>query len=248
MAAWWQDPITQAHGVSGEQGVDLGTPFHTPLDEILGGTVQAVNCGVGWGCEIDVATQFQGQSYVEGYLHVDQPLVSPGQQLAPGQEIGLSGGEITALPGAQHIDSPQFSTGPHTEYDLWRGTSPWQNAIDPTAVVQAGPGVGGPSGTGGQLPGPVQAIISIVTGGAGAAAAQTPTSQLPGLNVVLDPFGGLGQQVGAGASSLGNWIHDRAVPFAGANVIALAVAVAVILILLGTGQQRSSPMPIPVPV
>jgi murein DD-endopeptidase MepM/ murein hydrolase activator NlpD len=247
MAAWWQGPITQAHGENDEQGVDLGTPFHTPLTEILGGTVQAVNCGVGWGCEIDVSTIFQGQPYIEGYLHVDQPLVSPGQALSPGQQVGLSGGEITALPGAQHIDSPEFSSGPHVEYDLWRGNSPWQNAIDPTGVVQAGPvGAGGPSG--GQLPGPVQSIISILTGGAGAVAAQTPASQLPGLNIVLDPFGNLGQQIGSSFSGFGNWIHDRAVPFAGANVIALAVAAAVILVLLGTGQERSSPMPIPVPV
>lgn len=249
MALWWQDPITQAHGVNAEQGVDLGTPFHTPLSEILGGTVQRVDCAVPWACEIDVSTMVQGQSYVEGYLHVDSPFVAPGQVLTPGQEIGLSGGEITPLPGAQHVDSPNVSTGPHVEYDLWRGTSPWQSPIDPTATVQAGPGVGGPgpSGPGGLIGG----IISVITGGAGTAAGNAAAAgQLPGLNVVVDPFGSLGQQVGGSFSSLGNWVHDRAVPFAGANLVALAVAAIVIVIIFGTGERQSGGggMPIPVPV
>lgn len=257
--AWWQDPITQAHGVNGEQGVDLGTPFHTTLTEILGGTVQRVDCSDPWACEIDVSTVLNGQSFVEGYLHVDDPFVTPGQVLTPGETIGLSGGEITSMPGAQHIDSPNVSTGPHTEYDLWRGSSPWQGAIDPTAIVQAGPGVGGPSSSsdGSSAQNTLDLILSLFPGLAKLAnpnvqqAGQQASGALSGLvNINVDPFGALGQQVTGVGSSLGSWIHDRAVPFAGANVLALIVAAAVILIIFGTGDRQSggSPVPMPVPV
>lgn len=226
---WYEDPITQAHGVGGEQGVDFGTPYGTPLTAILGGTVQAVDCSVPWRCEVDISTQINGQSYIESFLHVDQPMVTPGESIGAGSEIGLSGGQLA---GGVHPDSPSVSTGPHTEFDLFRGTSPWQNPIDPTAIAQGGPiaGSGGPSNPIGNLP-----IIGGIVGAGLQAGSQAASG---GLNINFNPWGGFQSAIGGTFSSLGNWTHDRAVPFVGANVIALVVAAAILLVIFGTGQGQ----------
>lgn len=139
MAPWNQYPITQAHGVNGEQGVDFGVPFHTPLTPILPGQVQRVDCSTGWRCEIDILTSYQGQNFIESFLHIDQPMVSAGQSVNTNTILGLSGGQTS---GGLNPDDPNFSTGPHTEFDMFRGTVPWRNAIDPTALAQGGPRAG----------------------------------------------------------------------------------------------------------
>lgn len=145
---WWRYPVSQAHGVAGETGVDLETPFHTPITAILGGKVTRILGGVGWQQEIDIATSYLGKPATETYLHIDVPQVTAGETIQPGQQIGLSGGETfdqaQHLSGAQSPDSPVHSSGPHVEFNLFQG-SVWQNPIDPTALVRGGPQGGGSS-------------------------------------------------------------------------------------------------------
>jgi hypothetical protein len=238
MADWWGTEITQAHG-GAEQGVDLGTPFHTPLTAILPGTVQGVDCSSGWRCEVDILTQLEGQPYVEGYLHVDQPAVQPGDTLAAGDLVGLSGGQLS---GGANPDAQPFSTGPHVEFDLWQGEQAWQNPIDPTTIVRGGPqvGAGGPSLP--NLPGVLNPFGAGVTAG----------RQAAGSVINFDPWGGFQKAIGGTASSFGGWVSGRVVPFAETNLIALAVAAVVLLVLFGTGdgkqQSGGGTTVIPIPV
>ena len=111
--AWYDYPVTQAHGVSGEQGIDIGTPFHTPITAIDPGTVDKTMFGP-FGGLIEVLTG-RGNEY---YLHEDAIDVAKGQQVAAGQELGLSGGQLA---GGAHPAQPAFSSGPHTEFDVFSG-------------------------------------------------------------------------------------------------------------------------------
>lgn len=222
MANWWEAPITQAHGVAGEQGVDFGVGFHTPITAILGGIVQRVLCDVGWRCEVDVATQYQGRPATESFLHIDQPAVSVGQSLAPGDLIGLSGGQLS---GGSNPDSPQYSSGPHVEFDLFQGGA-WQNPIDPTALARGGP----EGGTGGN---PL-ANVPILGGVFAAGQAQGQAlSTGQGLGAIAGALAGLPASIGHGlADATAAGFHDIGV-FAGNQVVPLIVALVVALILFG---------------
>jgi hypothetical protein len=249
VAPFWTYPITQAHGVGGEQGVDYGTPFHTPLADVLPGTVSAVDCTPGWRCEVDVQTQFGGQPAVESYLHVDQPAVQVGQQVSTGDLIGLSGGQLS---GGSNPDVQPYSTGPHVEYDIFRGTQPWQNAIDPTAFL-ASIGTGGNlalTDSGNQLllspgPGLPNNNPNLKPGG------NPGNIQGPGFAINLpDPWAGFQGAVAGTAGAAKGWATGTVAPWATRNVIALAVAAVVILVIFGSGQRQQGGQPsiIPVPV
>jgi murein DD-endopeptidase MepM/ murein hydrolase activator NlpD len=217
MANWWEAPITQAHGVNGEQGVDLGTSYGTPITDILGGVVKAVNCAVGWRCEVDVATTYQGQQVTESFLHIDQPAVAAGQRLSPGDLVGLSGGQTS---GGINNDDPNFSTGPHVEYDIFGGAA-WQNPIDPTAVAR-----GGPSGVS-QLP-IIGGLVSGVQGAAGAAqaAAQGPSAVAGAIAGLPASVGhGLAGALSASIHNVGVWAHNQVIPLMVALVVALVIFV-----------------------
>jgi hypothetical protein len=217
MAPWWSYPVTQAHGVNAETGVDLGTPFHTPLTALLPGVVQQVLCDVGWRCEVDIATSWQGQPAVEAFEHVDVPLVRPGQSVAVGQEIGLSGGQLA---GGANPDSPAYSSGPHTEFNVFLGTQPWRNPIDPTAFVKsAGTGGGGPSGP---LPG---GALNPVNDAAWVASQVAQGLQQGLVGAVTTAGHGLADAAVAGLQDVGIWLSNHLVPF--------LVAVVVVMVLFG---------------
>ena len=226
--------MTQGFGESGERGVDLGQPFHTPIGTLQGGTVSEASCGHPWGCEVGIDTTLPGVGpVIEYFLHLDELSVAPGQQVAANQQIGLSGGQLGY---GENPNDPSVSTGPHVEVGYFQGQF-WGPSFDPIGIVRQGPEFG----TGGPVPPVLQPILGGAVG-AGAAAAK-----VPGMSINFDPWGGFQQAVGG----FGNWIHDRAVPFAGANLIALVVAAAVILIIFGTGQSGQAPVApkvVPVPV
>lgn len=243
MTPFWQYPITQAHGVGGEQGVDFGTPFHTPLGNPLPGTVTNVDCSTGWACEIDVSTEYGGQSATEGFLHVDQPAVHVGQYVGAGELIGLSGGQ---LQGGSHPDVYPYSTGPHTEYDVWLGNQPWSNPVDPTPFL-ASLGTGGNVQPDGTVP-----LLSPGPGLPNNAPGSTPhPSPGPGISLPsLDIWGGFQSAITGTVDSAKGWVSSTAAPWATRNVIALVVAAVVILIVFGTGSDESKPSAqlVPVPV
>ena len=137
-------------------GRDVQTPLHTPLTNLVGGTVTPHTGWYPWGGEVDILT---ASGITETWAHLDAIAVKPGQVVQAGQLIGLSGGE--GLPR-------QYSTGPHTHFSLFSG-APWNNAgaIDPTGLLQWAQATGG----GPSVPDPI-------TGG------MAGTSGLPGQQTV----------------------------------------------------------------
>lgn len=164
--SWYDALVTQAHGQNGEQGIDLGTAFHTPITALDPGTIDAASFGP-WGGLIGEKTAL-GQEY---FLHEDTINVMPGQQVAAGQVLGLSGGQNT---GGAHPASPAYSSGPHVEYGIFSGPLFASPALDPTGVIAAAQ----QGGTGGlglpslpSLPNPADFVTSIGHGLANALAA-----------------------------------------------------------------------------
>lgn len=126
-----------------EYGVDVQTPFHTPITAPLGGIVERTYTS-GWGGNVVIQAQYMGQTVNEYVQHLDTIAsnLSAGSQIAAGQFLGLSGGETQAqvaagmYPGAQLPNSTQWSSGPHTEFGF---NAPWQGGgptIDPTSLLQ----------------------------------------------------------------------------------------------------------------
>jgi Peptidase family M23 len=227
--------VTQYFNPPTEYGTDFGVPFHTPIPDVLAGVVERINCAVGYRCEVDIASSWQGQPVTESYLHIDQPAVRVGQQLGPGDLIGLSGGQLS---GGSNPDDPRFSTGPHVEFDIFRG-GPFQNPIDPLTIARGGPGgvnAGGPSVQPGDV---LQEIISALTGGAGAAAAQAAAPQVNaaatglGLASIGQAINDLPTSIGHGlANAFGASVHDVAA-FAQNQAVPLIVALVVALVIFG---------------
>lgn len=143
---WYQYPITQAHGQNGEQGVDLGVPFHTPITALFAGTVRFAGrtqwaCGSSGG-EITIVCNVPGLGNMTSYyLHTDNAQVKAGDTVQQGQIIALSGGQLS---GGQWpvINCPSegdiYSTGPHIEFGF---NAPWVSGpghlIDPTPYILA---------------------------------------------------------------------------------------------------------------
>ena len=139
---WWQYPVTQPYGTpepgfgSGvETGVDIGTPQGTPLTAIFGGTVKRTVYGP-FGGEVDIATTINGKPFTETFLHLDQinPNLQIGQAVQPGSFLGFSGGQLS---GGSHPASPAYSTGPHTEFDLFQGAAWSGKSINPMPVLNS---------------------------------------------------------------------------------------------------------------
>lgn len=119
---WYDYPVSQGYGVNGEQGVDIATPFHTPITDIYSGTVVQEGYGSAGGV-VGILTNVPGLGpVVEYFLHLDLINVAMGQVVKAGQLVGLSGGENPGYPGGLHPASHQFSTGPHTEFGFFKKT------------------------------------------------------------------------------------------------------------------------------
>lgn len=132
---WTRFAVTQQHGVNGETGIDIGTPFHTPLSALAPGQVVGASYGP-WGGSVMVAVRNGASTLYYNYLHLDQIMVQLGQQISSGQLLGLSGGQLS---GGSHPASSAYSSGPHTEFGVY--TTPYisaQNALDPNAFYPFG--------------------------------------------------------------------------------------------------------------
>lgn len=136
-SAWTRFAVTQEHDVNGETGIDIGTPFHTPISALASG--QVVSAGYGpWGGSVMVAVQNGATTLYHNYLHLDQIMVQTGQQIGSGQLVGLSGGQTS---GGLHPASSAYSTGPHTEFGVYtRPTINPSYALDPSQFYQFGGG------------------------------------------------------------------------------------------------------------
>src|SRR5439155_26201397 len=133
--AWFQDPISQAFNPPIEPGVDVATPFHTPITALNPGKVVAVSYG-GFGARVNVQT---APDTIQYYQHLDTiaPSLHTGSPVTAGEELGLSGGQLS---GGSRPNSPQNSTGPHVEFGIVQSG----HAVDPAATLRAGIGSGTP--------------------------------------------------------------------------------------------------------
>jgi|SRR5882724_1074328 len=156
MANWTNYPITHGFITSYSGGdtphyaVDLGTPFHTPLTALWAGTVKQADYatwgGSPGGGEVFIQPDAGGDQY---YLyHLDEIDVRPGQHLAQGQLIGLSGGQNV---GGEHPVSPNWSSGPHTHlgfFEKYVSTPAGDRPYGPDITSSLASGMFGGSGTG----------------------------------------------------------------------------------------------------
>lgn len=131
--SWVNYAVTQPYGKNGETGIDIGTPQDTPLGALEGGTVVSTSYGPEGG-DVWVKVK-QGVSYLyHEYVHLDNILVAAGQSIVQGQILGLSGGQLS---GGLHNAQPPYSTGPHTEFGIYRGFKQPSTSIDPTAFINS---------------------------------------------------------------------------------------------------------------
>lgn len=140
---WFMYGITKGYTVGhggNHDGWDFGAPSKTPLISLTGGKVTGHTGWYPWGGEIDTKGGLLGGGVTETFAHADRIDVKPGQTVAPGQQVGLSGGEN--LPR-------QYSDGPHVHYSLFGG-APWDNtkSIDPSRFLGSVRANGGPGGIG----------------------------------------------------------------------------------------------------
>lgn len=116
-------------------GVDIGVPKGTPIHAVSAGWVIVAVCnahlgGSSYSCDRDGSVSVQGCGWYVDILHASnlitrychqmaRPLVRPGQYVAAGEIIGLSG-------------SSGNSSGPHLHFEIHiNGDSSGRGAVDP---------------------------------------------------------------------------------------------------------------------
>lgn len=152
MPEWYEYTETNTFEKGNDAGVDLATPFHTPLYFPYGGRVTKADYG-DWAGDIKVAVQ--GLSGVsEEFIHSDLQFVSVGDQIQPGQIVSLSGGQLSGGFHPVHNSPGHFySSAPHVEFD-WNVGGQY---VDPEPILQQMRAV---HQKGGQLPGDILGAFS----------------------------------------------------------------------------------------
>lgn len=120
-------PITSSYGwrsnpVTGEwlfhSGIDLGAPMGTPVLAAKSGRVEVAGWSGGYGNLIELSHESSGTRYA----HLSEIHVTPGQQIAKGQQIGLVG-------------STGRSTGPHLHFEILTPTADGWLTSDPAPYL-----------------------------------------------------------------------------------------------------------------
>lgn len=135
-------PITYTH-----QGIDLSVPRFTPVYATMDGRVVHASPPTpsmkendphgGFGYFVKIEHNNAGQKIFSIYAHLSKVMVSVGQQVKRGDQIGLSG-------------STGMSSGPHLHYEVQNAKG---QAINPNAFLgRSGAGGGGPVVPGGTSP------------------------------------------------------------------------------------------------
>jgi len=93
------------------KGIDYGVMVNNPVYACLDGTVQtAMNQQTGYGRQVRI---MHGDGSLSIYGHLSRLLVSSGQSVTAGQEIGRSGGDPR-----DNIDGDGLSTGAHLHWEI----------------------------------------------------------------------------------------------------------------------------------
>lgn len=103
----------KAGASTGHKGIDIGVPYNTPVYAPENGTVTGayINGGFGRFISVNHGKDKDGNLLVSWYGHLNKWLVSPGQKVSKGQQIGLVG-------------STGVSTGPHLHFQVMKNGSP----------------------------------------------------------------------------------------------------------------------------
>jgi len=163
---WYDYNITNGYSTTAIPGnwdsphyaVDVATPYHTEITNLLAGTVERADYQP-WGGEVFVQLANGLQEY---FYHLDDIAVQVGQKIGVGADIGLSGGQNT---GGAHPVSTEYSSGPHTHFGLFTGqyvsgpAGQQPYGPDPTSIITSarngtltGIGTGGGSTDSGTCP------------------------------------------------------------------------------------------------
>jgi murein DD-endopeptidase MepM/ murein hydrolase activator NlpD len=147
-ASGWTAPVV-APIVSGfrtpqrptHNGVDLGASRGTPIHAAASGIVILVRCqaytatGAWWGCGQDGSPSILGCGWYVDIMHAgkvmtrychqgQQPLVTPGQQVAAGQVIG-------------YVGDTGHTSGPHLHFEVHiNGDRSYAGAVDPVPFMK----------------------------------------------------------------------------------------------------------------
>ena len=147
-ASGWTAPVV-AEIVSGfrtpnrptHNGVDLGASRGTPIHAAAAGVVVLVRCqaytatGAWWGCGQDGSLSIVGCGWYAEIMHANrimtrychqgqQPIVTPGQQVAAGQVIG-------------YVGDTGNSSGPHLHFEVHiNGDRSYTGAVDPVPFMK----------------------------------------------------------------------------------------------------------------
>ncbi|MEU9110636.1 M23 family metallopeptidase [Streptomyces sp. NPDC048483] len=103
-----------SHWASAHTGQDFAVPVGTPVRAVGEGRIESLTCGDGFG--ISLVVRHRDGLYTQ-YAHLSAPLARPGQRVAPGERIALSGGTGN-------------STGPHLHFEV-RRTPYLGSGVDP---------------------------------------------------------------------------------------------------------------------
>jgi murein DD-endopeptidase MepM/ murein hydrolase activator NlpD len=147
-ASGWTNPLPGSHLVSGfrtasrptHDGDDLAMPRGTPIYAAASGVVTLVRCkatlgGAWWGCDRDGSPSVLGCGWYVEILHAGnvitrychmlrQPLVTVGQMVKAGQQIGVVG-------------TTGHSSGPHCHFEVHlNGDRGRSGAVDPAPFMR----------------------------------------------------------------------------------------------------------------
>ena len=113
------------HPISGQQqlhqGVDFGAPLGTPILAAFAGKVAIADWLGGYGLTV-VLSHDEGTKETL-YAHMSEVLVKEGEEVVPGEPIGLVG-------------STGFSTGPHLHFEVRELTPDGWVAMDPGTQIE----------------------------------------------------------------------------------------------------------------
>lgn len=132
-------------------GVDLGTPFGTPITSLYNGIVTDASYQP-WGGQVGIETNIPGKGNLVWYVqHLDTIAtgIVKGAQVSAGELLGSSGGQLS---GGSHPTTSQYSSGAHIEtgFDApWVSGSSGKPSFDPASILSQIQGTGG---TGGGIP------------------------------------------------------------------------------------------------
>lgn len=119
-------PISSTYGARwGEfhYGIDIANSgSNVPIVAAASGVVVTSHYSDSYGNVVYIAHSINGQVYTTVYAHMERSLVSTGQTVSKGQQIGIMG-------------STGESTGQHLHFELYRGPWAYHSAINPSGIV-----------------------------------------------------------------------------------------------------------------